>query len=559
MVEPSRTASQGARRRAVRRDAALKAHERHQGRRAWVTATLGGTVGVLLLGGVTTAGSFFPAEQAQLDAELEPASLSASTGQYVCPPAPKLPEDAGEGSDVEFSPISTDAEHDVVLSGVTDLAGELPGSTLRTTVGSGDSQGGPEMAEQRGERLTESQPEDLQQGDEASSNAEGVPVNEGWTDSISDPGGENELASVLAVEPLGSEPGSLSGLSTFSASDGDLTGLDVSGCAAPAHQQQLTGASTSSGNTAVLVLTNPTATAASVDLSVYGSEGRISASGTHGIVLGPDQTRSFVLGGFAPDEDNVAVQVSSSGAEVAASIQQHRLFGVDPGGVDIIQPGAQAAQSAVMPAVSVSGSESEAAPAVQLAAPNSSAPTEADITVIGEDGPVEFDGDSSVEVPTSGTLSVPLEGLDSGQYTVRVDADHPVTAAARGHSGGDDTDFSVIPAVADLSFNQVTTLPEGGDATLMLYSDHGGKVEITPIDDSGETGAAQTQELDAEGTLALDADDLGAEGDAAGFKISTTDSGIYGAVTVSDDEALSGYPMTAQQGQSTDVNVRVGY
>ncbi|WBL18983.1 DUF5719 family protein [Citricoccus sp. NR2] len=557
----------GARKRAVRRDAVLEAYGRSERRRGWALPTLGGVGALLLVGGVAYGTTVLPATPAALNTGAAPAALSAATAQYVCPAAPRLPSGADEATDVDFSPLSSDASTEATVSLFSDLAGRLPGSTLRPATTAGDAHGGPEAAAASGEELTASQPDDIQQGAPATSGADGVAVRDAGAHRVGAPGGEQGLPSVVTVEPLGGQAGLGSAIAAYSASDGDLTGLDVSACTVPSHQQRLTGATTTLGSTAILVLTNPSASAATVDLRLFGAEGIIDSPGTSGLVLGPDQTRSFVLGGLAPNEENLAVEVRSSGGAVSASIQQHRLFGVMPGGVDIITPNADASQRQVVPGVSSPGADAleelnsqddvDVAPAVQIAATGSA--TTAEVTALGPDGPASLGSGSVVELAANGTGSVDLSNLPAGEYTIVVEADAPVIATARSVSGAaeESVDMGLTPSASELAFEQLVSLPSHGTSQLVVYGSAAGTIEYQLVDESGSLGETQQQEVAEGDSVTLDLDDVDAP---AGVHISTTDTGLFAGVIVSDGATgLSGYPVTPAAANGTGVLVRVGY
>lgn len=557
----------GARKRAVRRDAVLEAYGRSERRRGWALPTLGGVGALLLVGGVAYGTTMLPATPAALNTGAAPAALSAATAQYVCPAAPRLPSGADEATDVDFSPLSSDASTEATVSLFSDLAGRLPGSTLRPATTAGDAHGGPEAAAASGEELTTSQPDDIQQGAPATSGADGVAVRDAGAHRVGASGGEQGLPSVVTVEPLGGQAGLGSAIAAYSASDGDLTGLDVSACTVPSHQQRLTGATTTLGSTAILVLTNPSASAATVDLRLFGAEGIIDSPGTSGLVLGPDQTRSFVLGGLAPNEENLAVEVRSSGGAVSASIQQHRLFGVMPGGVDIITPNADASQRQVVPGVSSPGADAleelnsqddvDVAPAVQIAATGSA--TTAEVTALGPDGPASLGSGSVVELAANGTGSVDLSNLPAGEYAIVVEADAPVIATARSVSGAaeESVDMALTPSASELAFDQLVSLPSHGTSQLVVYGSAAGTIEYQLVDESGSLGETQQQEVAEGDSVTLDLDEVDAP---AGVRISTTDTGLFAGVIVSDGAtSLSGYPVTPAAANGTGVPVRVGY
>ncbi len=562
-----------------RRQAALDAHRRDQDRRAPLAAGLAGAGVVLLVAVAVAAGTLAPPATPEVDGAARPAALTAVPDRAVCAGTPRLPAGAEEATDTQFSPVSTSAASGITSVLLSDLAGRIPGSTL-TALPTAPEGAGPDGGEAGGpQRLTEAQPEDVQQGAPATSGEDGVPVRAAAVDQVDAPGGEAGSPTALEVEPLGGQPVPADAVTLYEAADGDLAGTEAGSCAAPAHHHWLAGITTTVGSTAVLVLENPSSSASIVDLSLYGAEGPVQAPGTAGITLAPGQSRLIVLGGLAPDEDHLAVQVTARGGAVGASVQQHRLFGITPGGVEVIQPTAGPAGTAVLPGLVVPTAENASAvtdqdgygragPAVLLAAPTAGATAE--VRVIGPEGPVELPGGGVVEVPAGSTARLPLEGLDHDTYTVTVTADAPVVAGARGLSGraGGPIDFSSVTAVESLGLRQVVARPATARASLVLYADAaGGTVEITPILRDGTLGEALVRELGPETSRTVDFADLGAAGDGgegagdevAGALLETARGTVHAGVDVRGGQGISAYPVQPQPQQVTGVPVRVGY
>ncbi|MEV4900749.1 DUF5719 family protein [Citricoccus sp. NPDC055426] len=557
-----------------RRQAALEAHQRGMVRKAPVTAGLAGAGVVLLVAAAVTAGTLVPPTAPEVDGAAVPAALNAVPTQSVCAGPPRLPAGAEDGTDTQFSPVSTSAVSRVTSVLLSDLAGRFPGSEL-ATLPSAEPEGGGDGAGAGGgdpEELTASQPEDVQQGAPATSGEDGVPVREATVQDIGSPGGEAGSPTAVTVEPIGGQATGSDAVSVYSATDGDLAGTEASSCTAPGHDHWLAGATTTVGSTAVLVLSNPSASASTVALSLYGGSGPVEAPGTSGIVLAPGESRSIVLGGLAPDEEHLAVHVTAQGGAVGATVQQHRLFGITPGGVEIIQPTAAPAQSAVLPGLvvpsrqhgeAVTGQDGyeQAGPAVLLAAPAAGATAE--ITVSGPDGPVELPEGGVVQVPAGATVRFPLDGLDHDVYTVTVTADAPLVAGARGLSGqaGGPIDFSSVSAVGALGLERLVARPAETQANLVLYSGTGGSVEITPVLRDGSLGDPLVRELGPEATRAVsfgglvDAD----ESQVAGALVETTQGQVHAGVDVRGEQGISAYPVVPQQQPVSGVPVRVGY
>lgn len=555
---------QAAAERDQRRQAALHAHERGLGRRARVSSGVAGAGVVLLVAGAVAVGSLTAPGAPEVDGAAAPARLSAAPAQGVCPPPPRLPRGAGDETDTQFSPVSTTADSRLTSVLLSDLAGRFPGSTLRAlAAGAGTGKDA--------RTLTPSQPEEVQQGEPATAGHDGVPLREASVTTVDGPGGAGGGAAAVAVEPLGGQAAGADTVSVYSAADGDLAGTDATSCIPPAHEHWLTGAATTVGATAVLVLSNPSASASTVDLSLYGAEGPVEAAGTADIVLAPGQTRSLVLGGLAPGEQHLAVRVRAQGGAVGAFIQQNRLFGIVPGGVDVIQPTASPAPRLVMPGVALPGPRAVRAiarqdgyqgvgPAVTIAAPSVAATAE--VTVSGPDGPVELPGGGVVQVGAGSTVRMPLAGPEEGTYTVTVSADAPVTASAQGQSGKTrgPIDGSSVSAVRPLGVERVLALPSPATSILVLYAEQGGVVELTPVLADGSLGEPTVREMGPNATRTVKAAGLADKGDkVSGVLLATVEGEVHAGVSVRTLKGISAYPVTPRTEPAGGLPVRVGY
>jgi hypothetical protein len=561
-----RKGQQAAAARDRRRQSALRAHERGLGRRGRLSAGVAGTGVVVLVAAAVAAGSLVTPAAPAVDGAAAPARLAAAPAQNACPPPPRLPSGAGDGTDSQFSPVSTTADFRLTSVLLSDLAGRFPGSTVRPLAPAAGS-GVPGKVEE----LTASQPEEVQQGEPATAGRDGVPLLKARVSTIDGPGGADGEAAAVTVEPLGGQSAAADTVSVYSAADGDLAGADATSCITPSHEHWLTGAATAVGTTAVLVLSNPSASASTVDLGLYGAEGPVEAAGTAGIVLAPGQTRSLVLGGLAPDEEHLAVRVSAQGGAVGAFIQQHRLSGIVPGGVDVIQPTAAPAPRVVMPGVAVPSpqvvkdmarqDESEGmGPAVTIVAP--SVGVTAEVSVSGPDGPVALPAGGVVQVGSGSTVRVPLTGLERGTYTVSVSADAPVTASAQGQGGlaGGPVDVSSVSAVRPLGADRVVALPSGATSALALHAEQGGAVELTPVLADGSLGEPVLREMGPEATRVVQPAGLAdGEDQVAGILLVTVEGEVHAGVTVRAGDGISAFPVIPRAERAGGLPVRVGY
>src|SRR5699024_9254309 len=390
------------------------------------TAAALGIGTIAAVAALTAAGSIWGPTPPELDTAARAADLPATPAMSVCPGAPMLPEGAGEGEDLDFSPVSSDAATALSITATSDLAGNIPGMSYFPTETSPDSQ--PSAT-----RITDALDDDVQQGPPATAATDGTVTTRAYYDVITDPADGQAIA--VATEPVGGSPGTSAATSQYAATDGDLAGMTAAACTTAAHQHWLPGAITTPGTTAVLNITNPSATNSTVDLQVFAAEGRVETSGASGLVLAPGQTRSMLVAGLAPVEDSVAVRVSASGGPVAADIQQHRLDGIVPAGVDTLQP-ATAGSTVVIPGLYIPDDAEEITdhygldnPTPMLHIGSTGAAASATITLRGPDGPVDLPTEASaVELAAGATTTVDLTGVEPGTYTVEIEADANVVA-----------------------------------------------------------------------------------------------------------------------------------
>ncbi|MFC6354822.1 DUF5719 family protein [Luethyella okanaganae] len=246
------------------------------------------------------------------------------------------------------------------------------------------------------------------------------------------------LLSVPVAENA-SRPPLMGGSQSQTAQQETIAGLAVAACGEAAADSWLVAGSTDIGRTSLVLLSNPTTVAATVDLTVYGESGAVEAPGATGILVQPGSQRVVPLAGLAPNLKSPVVRVSTRGGQVVASLEQSIVRGLEPGGVELVgitaPPSVEQVVSgfivvarAADPALSNDTGYSDDQPGLRLLAPGGE-PATATVSVAGEGGAVG----TSLEVSLAPGIvtEVPLSSLATGTYTVRVTADQPVVAAAR--------------------------------------------------------------------------------------------------------------------------------
>jgi hypothetical protein len=313
---------------------------------------------------------------------------------------------------------------------------------------------------------------------------------------------------VLSAAPDVQSPQSLvrmSGAQSQSVSVGDYVGFASASCRAVGGDSWLVGGATTTGRTTLVSLTNPTEVASTVTLDIFDEVGVVSAAGTGGIIVPPNGQRVLSLAGFAPGIASPVVHVTSTGGQITAELQQSIVRGLDPGGVDIVGPTQPPSRSVIIASMIVTDLEAVQAlrggvtqsddliAAVRVFVPGEKAATiSATLTPAdAERDPIRFSLDLSAGVVTD----IPIEELETGSYTVQIESDVPIVAAARTTSAllvagtVTATDFAWFAASPALDDDTQFTVAAGLDATLNIVNP--GELAVTVTLTSAATAAEE--------------------------------------------------------------------
>ncbi|WP_258059013.1 DUF5719 family protein [Arthrobacter sp. B1805] len=488
------------------------------------------------------------------------AAVPAGDYTAVCPAPPRLLQAAVEGSDPEYSPASATAKTTVASLVLSDLSATLTGSGLL------QADGGEPIR-----MIEEFSPEPNPAAEKpASSNEDGLT---GRTAGVAR-GLSVDAPSVFRAQPQGGLTPVAAATSTYTATDGDLRGLAATGCQVPSSDFWLMGASTTVGQSSILILTNPTETPATVALELYGQDGPIEAAGTRGQLVAPGETRQIVLAGVSGNQDQVAVRVRSDGGRIAGFIQQSVLRGLTPGGVELLAPSGPAGVTQVLPGVVVQDEATarrireqegygSAAPQLQVLVPGSSDAV-LDIKVYGPDGEVALPGGGVVTAAAGSVTAVPLESLPGGNYTIAVTSDVSVVASARltrGVDDGEPVDFAGAPAAVRLGSDHALAFAEGADVSLVLGAPSGrGEVTLTPVAADGALGKPVVIGIAGGTSVTVPSSSFGPT--PAGVIVDATGDPVYGAQIATLPGARAGVSVVSVPAGATgpqSIPVELGY
>lgn len=327
-------------------------------------------------------------------------------------------------------------------------------------------------------------------------------------------GGASEAPSVISTPPNPADPTEqilLSGAQVQNANEGDFVGMAAADCGVVSGDIWLAGGATTVGRTTLLTLSNPTEVPATVDLELFGENGAITAPGTSGIVVPASGQRVLSLAGFAPEVESPVVHVTSSGGQVVAELQQAIVRGLQPGGLDIVGQTVSPSLGNVMPGLLISNGVGvevlqgggtgfdDLRTVLRMFAPGSGT-VQATISVIPEDG-VGTGTSFLFEVDAGRVTEIPIPELEDGSYTVRVQSDLPMIAAARVSSAdGTASDFAWLSSAAELQERAQVTIAAGPAPTLHLAN--GGEAPVT-VTLAASTGDDLTVDIAAGATASV--------------------------------------------------------
>ncbi|ASK64928.1 hypothetical protein CFK39_02740 [Brachybacterium avium] len=312
---------------------------------------------------------------------------------------------------------------------------------------------------------------------------------------------------VISATAEGGRPVTDTVQSTLTGS-GDYRSLALTRCAEPVTDASFLGVSTGRGDSAVLVLRNPSERPATASVQLWTQDGPAAMEGRSQVVVAPGEEQRVLLESVAPGQDAVGVGVSVLGAPLSMYVQSTERDGLTPGGAEILAPLPAAGTELTMPGVEVAGS----APTLVLGNSQGSGTT-ASVEVVGPEGPVPAAAVESIDLPAGTVVSTPLEGLPDGTYAVIVRSETPVTAVTRSQLTGADlpgdtigapVDFTLISPAPAIGSHAMSALPGQGEAgTLTLSGSADSAVTVIPMASDGSAGEPVSVDVAAGATAAL--------------------------------------------------------
>ncbi|MGH8870117.1 MAG: DUF5719 family protein [Actinomycetes bacterium] len=270
--------------------------------------------------------------------------------------------------------------------------------------------------------------------------------------------------------------------------DGDMRGLAATACPAPGTDSWFVGGGSEVGQRSTVLLTNTEPAPAQVDVTLFGEDGPLEASGGRGVVVGARQQEVLRIDALAPGADVTAVHVEATTGRVASAVHDTEVDGLTPRGTDWVPSAGAPRRTMLLPGMV----EGAGLRRLHLLAPGE---TDAvvQLEVITPERTFVPTGQEVVQVPARRVKSVDLTKVLAGEpAAIRLKSDVPMLAGAESRTGNEtgtaDVAYSApTPALA----GPVTTLGNASDdvATSALYltaPKSTGTVEVTTLPANGK-------------------------------------------------------------------------
>ncbi|MFJ4332379.1 MULTISPECIES: DUF5719 family protein [unclassified Streptomyces] len=281
-------------------------------------------------------------------------------------------------------------------------------------------------------------------------------------------------------------------------------GLQGVNCTAPDTEFWFPGASTATGRTDYVHLTNPDDSAAVVDIELYGKDGALKSTVGEGVTVPPHSSESLLLSTLSEvKQDDLTVHVGVRSGRLGAAVQALD----DKTGGDWLTAAADPASELVLPGIP----KDATAVRLVLFTPGG---TDADLKVrlASPSGLITPAGHETVHVKAGMTTGVDLGEVTRGEAGSLVltptDKAVPVVAAVRVVRGkGDEQESAFVPAtepvgaratVADNRAKRTTlALSAPGEAAQVKVTASAGTEGGTPATKTYTIKAGTTQNVDA--------------------------------------------------------------
>jgi hypothetical protein len=299
---------------------------------------------------------------------------------------------------------------------------------------------------------------------------------------LATPGLAVTSAPSVITAPVGDQtPLGLAGAQSSLLNESDAYGLAAAACRPPAFESWLVGGTTSVGASDVLVIANPGAVASTVAVTVYGAAGASTSS----VFVAPRSQVAVPLAAHAGRGSSPVVHLSAAGSRVHALLQSNYVRTLYPAGAAWQDTAAEPQTRQVIPGVQLVATELEES-AVRVRMMTTQADGQATVRVYTADADATLVFEQSVQLVAQQPLELGLAAVELGVYTVTVDSDTPLVAAAWQAVGTVEfSDFAWMPSASLIESETTFTVPPGPDPRLHIVNDEASPLSVSLLDVQG--------------------------------------------------------------------------
>ncbi|HEY2832392.1 MAG TPA: DUF5719 family protein [Sporichthyaceae bacterium] len=289
-------------------------------------------------------------------------------------------------------------------------------------------------------------------------------------------------------------------------------GLSTAACTAPASSAWFVGASTAAGRNDRLVLANPDAAAASVDLRFWDQQGKIDVPNSTDIAVPPNGAVSLPLEGMSAGHQRLAVQVILTRGQVAAALHDTDAPGIDVHGSDWMAPAPRPTRRVVIAGLPDHVTDRK----LEVLVPGDTDGI-VHVRLLGRDNDFAPVGADTLEVHAGQVGEYDLSKVDpTGAYTAVLTSDQPLVAAVRSVGvARKASDLAWSTAAAALTTPAAVPDARGGKAgsTRLLLAAPDGPVTVrVDVYTNAATPHSITVSIPANRTLVVDPGPKGVTG-----------------------------------------------
>ncbi|QPR40018.1 DUF5719 family protein [Brevibacterium casei] len=447
---------------------------------------------------VATTSFLAPITSGTLDRSPEQVRMPTADTRVICP-GPLLTDKAAEGTDAEFVDDSNVSTRVLAASAPISAAdGSVSAARLRVA----DLGGGPDFDQ---------------------------PASAGFV-SGDDPVAGTKIVTGFARPGA---PALTTALETVEGTSGDLAGLATLTCAEPASNFRILAGSGQPGSNSQLLLSNPGSAPVQARVQM------MTAAGARGepteLSIRAGSQRAVRLAGLAAGAEELAVDVSVDGGVLAGSVQETKLDGLTPQGIDLAAAGAGADSEQVL--TGMSGKSVR----VRVANPSDDL-AEVDLKAYGPDGEIDLPR-SSLTVVAQGVAEADLGELDAASIVVSSDRTVQASGIVATNDDSGKGDFATLSATDDLAETQLMALPRTGSAELFL-SPGQGQVQVAGMRDDGSLTDPRTVDLEESTTTRLNPAEISPDAVralviGAANASGTVTGGVHASLLVTSDTGVS--------------------